>query len=117
MGRYPLVGLGQLISGPSNTGQQSSRELQELSLVFFLHKQYICNTLTLSFLLLTNPFDLNQIRSMRPFALITSNTKSGRLSRSSYDAISEIIGEPSMVKRRMSSFRWYQVLQHPKVEV
>ncbi|GBN16034.1 hypothetical protein AVEN_253300-1 [Araneus ventricosus] len=35
-------------------------------------------------LLPTNPSDLNQIRSMRSFALITSNTKSGRLSRSSY---------------------------------
>ncbi|GBM74951.1 hypothetical protein AVEN_18679-1 [Araneus ventricosus] len=40
------------------------------------------------FLLLSNssnnPSDLNQIRSMRPFAFITSNTKSGGLSRSSY---------------------------------
>ncbi|GBM49128.1 hypothetical protein AVEN_77069-1 [Araneus ventricosus] len=35
-------------------------------------------------LLLTNPSDLNQIRSMRSFALITSNTKSGRLSRSAF---------------------------------
>ncbi|GBN96093.1 hypothetical protein AVEN_178102-1 [Araneus ventricosus] len=35
-------------------------------------------------LLLYNPSDLNQIRSMRSFAFITSNTKSGRLSRSSY---------------------------------
>ncbi|GBN75735.1 hypothetical protein AVEN_79488-1 [Araneus ventricosus] len=35
-------------------------------------------------LFLTNPSDLNQIRSMRSFAFITSNTKSGRLSRSSY---------------------------------
>ncbi|GBN85357.1 hypothetical protein AVEN_71759-1 [Araneus ventricosus] len=33
--------------------------------------------------LLSNPSDLNQIRSMRSFAF-TSNTKSGRLSRSSY---------------------------------
>ncbi|GBM45419.1 hypothetical protein AVEN_56262-1 [Araneus ventricosus] len=35
-------------------------------------------------LLLTNPSDLNRIRTMRSFALITSNAKSGRLSRSSY---------------------------------
>ncbi|GBM84565.1 hypothetical protein AVEN_86680-1 [Araneus ventricosus] len=37
-----------------------------------------------SYLLLSNPSDLNQIRSMRSFAFITSNTKFGRLSRSSY---------------------------------
>ncbi|GBL88705.1 hypothetical protein AVEN_195680-2 [Araneus ventricosus] len=36
------------------------------------------------FLLLSNPSDLNQIRSMRSFAFITSNTKSGRLSRPPY---------------------------------
>ncbi|GBN25004.1 hypothetical protein AVEN_58204-1 [Araneus ventricosus] len=34
--------------------------------------------------LLSNSSDLNQIRSMRLFAFITSNMKSGRLSRSSY---------------------------------
>ncbi|GBN44172.1 hypothetical protein AVEN_168929-1 [Araneus ventricosus] len=34
--------------------------------------------------LLSNLSDLNQIRSMRSFAFITLNTKSGRLSRSSY---------------------------------
>ncbi|GBN47372.1 hypothetical protein AVEN_237004-1 [Araneus ventricosus] len=32
----------------------------------------------------SNPSDLNQIRSMRSFAFITSNRKSGGLSRSSY---------------------------------
>ncbi|GBM84348.1 hypothetical protein AVEN_99923-1 [Araneus ventricosus] len=36
------------------------------------------------YLLLTNPSDLNQIRSMRSFALIISNTKCSRLSRPSY---------------------------------
>ncbi|GBO07680.1 hypothetical protein AVEN_123544-1 [Araneus ventricosus] len=35
-------------------------------------------------LLLSNPSDLNQIRPMRSFVFIPSNTKSGRLSRSSY---------------------------------
>ncbi|GBN17925.1 hypothetical protein AVEN_137419-1, partial [Araneus ventricosus] len=108
-----------LLVGRGTLANSRSRELQELSLVFFHYKQYIFNPLTLSLLLLlhTNPSDLNQNRSMRSFALITSNTKSVRFSRSLYDAVSEIIGEPSMVKRRMSSFRWYQVLAHPKVEV
>ncbi|GBM88772.1 hypothetical protein AVEN_100362-1 [Araneus ventricosus] len=35
-------------------------------------------------LLLSNPSDLNQIRSMRSFAFINSSTKTGRLNRSSY---------------------------------
>ncbi|GBM65047.1 hypothetical protein AVEN_70158-1 [Araneus ventricosus] len=42
------------------------------------------NIRKISGLLLSNPSDLSQIRSMTSFALITSNTKSRRLSRSSY---------------------------------
>ncbi|GBM48612.1 hypothetical protein AVEN_158180-1 [Araneus ventricosus] len=48
------------------------------------HLKHSWSAVGLSPLLLTDPSDLNQIRSMRSFALITSNTKSSRLSRSSY---------------------------------
>ncbi|GBO13032.1 hypothetical protein AVEN_266560-1 [Araneus ventricosus] len=51
-----------------------------VSYTFFLHAFVATYGETL---LLTNPSDLIQIRSIRSFALITSNTKSGRLSRSS----------------------------------
>ncbi|GBN77826.1 hypothetical protein AVEN_50208-1, partial [Araneus ventricosus] len=40
-------------------------------------------------LLLSNPSDLNQIRSMRSFAFITSNMKSGCLSRSLYTKVTQ----------------------------
>ncbi|GBN01221.1 hypothetical protein AVEN_254360-1 [Araneus ventricosus] len=51
---------------------------------YILDGRLTSNTTYLNFLLLSDPSDLNQIRSMRSFAFITSNTKSHRMSRSSY---------------------------------
>ncbi|GBM77816.1 hypothetical protein AVEN_201138-1 [Araneus ventricosus] len=48
-------------------------------------------------LLLSNPSDLNQIRSMRSFAFINSSTKSGRLNRSSYSKATQELASPVVV--------------------
>ncbi|GBN05991.1 hypothetical protein AVEN_231702-1, partial [Araneus ventricosus] len=45
---------------------------------FWTHKTFTPTHHYDAFLLLSNPSDLNQISSMRSFAFITSNTKSGR---------------------------------------
>ncbi|GBN04129.1 hypothetical protein AVEN_119005-1 [Araneus ventricosus] len=60
---------------PSDTIGNETRQTSSLPSILFV----VCMNV-----LLSNSSDLNQIRSMRSLAFITSNTKSGRLSRSSY---------------------------------
>ncbi|GBO35318.1 hypothetical protein AVEN_22690-1 [Araneus ventricosus] len=69
----------------SNCSEDLSSEVIHASHVAIHETGLLCYCkFVFHLLLLSNPSDLNQIRSMRSFAFITSNTKSGRLSRPSY---------------------------------